>query len=356
METSALTAATSPQGVLALYQFPDDTETKTLYQYYGPGGTNLFETLFNRNAPVGGWILAGVTESITTAQLIARGMLYTPGKSYTTKCPGAGAVGLDTSTARGVGAVGSLGTLGVSSVAMVSSVGGASSLGFAAAGTAIGSALGFATLGLGLAIGPLLAIIEHHEHAVQAEDSTICSVANAVNASIPQIDQAVASGSISAAQGVRVMASLVQQMNAALLRISGKGDGSHPCNAGCVWQAILNMHLDFVNTFYTDLSPMKIPASVPPGSYAPYAATASVVSAIADKIQGGGVGSAYISNSTAGQNAANLNNAGSQNGTFSSVPNILTLGTGTNTGTSSSTWIILIGLVALGAFLLLHKG
>lgn len=353
MSVSALTAATSPQGVLALYNFPDSQEVETLYQYYGPSGKNLFATIFNRNAPVGGWALCGVTLDVATAQLLARGMLYTPGKSYTTPCPNNGLVPPNFSGAAGVGSAGNLARMGLSTTNQIGAGVAGSASDFASTG--LGSAIPIIGPILSLGIAAIMGIIKHHEEAVATEDSTICTVANAVNQTIPTLDSAVVSGAISPGQAIQAMVSFVQQMKNALLRISGVGDPSHPCNAGCVWQSLLDMHVDFANTFYVDVSPMKIAPAVSPGSYAPYAATASIVAATADTISPPG-GSAQIRFSTAGQDAPNLNNAGSQNGTFSSVPNILTLGTGTATTTGNLTWIILIALVALGAFLLMHKG
>jgi hypothetical protein len=117
------------------------------------------------------------------------------------------------------------------------------------------------------------------------------------------------------------------------------------------------MHLDFANTFYVDLSPMTLKQlPVAPGSYAPNAATAPIVAALADSAAPPG-GSPQILNGTAGADSSNLNAAGSQNGTFSTVPNVLVVGTGTAApapAASSSVWIIFIGLAVLAGLLLLH--
>jgi hypothetical protein len=225
-----------------------------------------------------------------------------------------------------------------------SSVGGASSLGFAAAGTVLSTALGTATLGVGLLLGPLLALIQHHAQAVQAEDTTVCNVVNAINATIPQIDQAVATGSITAAQGVQAMQTLVTNMKTALNSIlSG-------CNAACCWQALLNMHLDFANTFYKDISPMTPPAAAP-GSATAQTATAGTTAALVDSVAPP-AGSPQIANTP-----TYLSTAG---GTFGSIPVVPANGTGTAAVTGSVAMnplmLLIFGGLALWALIaLMHK-
>jgi hypothetical protein len=360
----------SVQEQLAYFKYPDTPAVDYLLATYGPKGSNLFTTIVNRNNPaVGDQNATGWWYESVIAHIVARGLLYISSVSGNA-CGGGVPRPASGTAAAGVGAVGSLGRVGIASVGMVSSIGGPASLGFAAAGSIAGDVLGFATLGLGLAIGPLMALIQHHGQAVQNEDNTICSVATSANQIIPQIDQAVATGSITAAQGIQAMASLVQQLNVQLNTVSGAGSSGHPCNAGCVYQAVLKTHLDFVTTsFYADISPMtqkQLP--VAPGTYAPNSASAPIVQALAktpipsSQVTGAitppGSGSPRMVQSLYEANSSNLNAAGSQNGTFSSVPNILTLGTGTAPPAvmGNSMWIILIGVVALGAFVLLHKG
>ena len=343
---------------LAHFKYPVTPGVEALLGRYGPNpGSNLFKTVTLRNNPApGDEIATGWWYETVAAQLCARGLLYVSSVSGNS-CTGGAPLPRSSAAAAGVGSAGSLARVGISSVGAISSVGGPASLGFAAAGTALSSVLGYATLGLGLALGPLMAIIQHHGQAVQAEDNTICSVATSANQIIPQIDQAVASGSITAGQGIQAMVALVTQLNVQLQTVSGKGSGGHPCNAGCVYQAWLKAHLDFSNTFYVDLSPMtqkQLP--VAPGTYAPNAASAPIVSALASS-RSAFQGSPQVFGSTANDSSSNLNAAGSQNGTFSTIPNVLTVGTGTEApGTMpSSMWIVLIAVAVLGGALILHR-
>jgi len=352
----------SVQSQLAYFKYPDTPGVEILLAKYGKSGNGLFTVIVQRNNPAPGDENAtGWWYESVVAHLVSRGLLYISSVSGNTcqagkNLPPAGGA------ARGVSAVGGMATVGIASVQAISAVGGASSLGFAAAGTALGATLGFATLGLGLTIGPIMAIIQHHGQAVQAEDNTICGVSTFANQTITQIDQAVASGSITAAQGIQAMRALVTQLNVNLNSVSGRGSGSHPCNAGCVYQAVLKAHLDFALTFYVDLSPMtQKQMPVAPGTYAPNAASAPIVAALAMRGTSPGsdssIGSPTLTGTFANADSPNLNAAGSQNGTFSSIPNILTIGTGTAApvAMSSSVWIILIGLAALAGFFLLHK-
>lgn len=323
------------QAMLASFGYIDNPGAEYLLNFYGPSGSNLFTVLMQRNAPSN---QAGCSWCYNEwiGHLVARGILYTSSVSGN-GCAKGNNLPSASAGAAGVSSAGALVRAGISSVSAISSIGGQASLGFAAAGSAVGDALGFATLGIGLAIGPLIALIQHHGQAVQAEDNTICSVATAANQTIPAIDQAVASGSVTAAQGIQAMNTLVTQLKVSLNSIL-KG-----CNAACCYQALLDMHLDFANTFYVDLSPMKTLPPVSPGSYAPAAASAPTVAAIADTISPP-PGSPQIVNSTAQQNSANLNAAASQGGTFSSIPNIVSAGTGTTpaTSTTDSSWILII--------------
>lgn len=129
----------------------------------------------------------------------------------------------------------------------------------ATAGISVG--LGVATAGIGLLLAPIMGIFAHHQQAVANEQSTICQVATAANQAIPQLDSLVISGQITAQQGIDGMRQLIDQLKSGLAPISGRGDSNHPCNAGCCYQAILECHADFAQTFYKDISPMgSLPA------------------------------------------------------------------------------------------------
>jgi hypothetical protein len=97
----------------------------------------------------------------------------------------------------------------------------------------------------------LAAIFQHHAKAVAKEQAAVCTAVEAANTYIPQIDAAVASGSIGAADGVaqmeRLVASIQQQI---LAPVSGPGKAGQPCNAGCCYQAILDAHVAFARLYY----------------------------------------------------------------------------------------------------------
>ena len=328
---------------------------------YSSAGNTFLETVVRRNMFAGPD--APTNYNFHVASLIARALIYSPSNGQPSwgysPCPNSGQVGLNESGVQGAVTVGRTIGLGVQGVTFASSVGGASSLGFAAAGTVASVALSTVTLGVGLVLGPLLALIQQHAQAVKAEDSGICSVKIAFDSTVPQIDLAVATGSVTAAQGYTAMQSLISSLIGALMPISGPGASGHPCNAGCEFQAMLKMHLDFSNQLYQDITTMKPLITVPGGVSIQPSQQAGITAQVANQIAPP-PGSAYIAQSTMQQNSNNLNAAGSQGGTFSAVPNILTDGTGTAAPVQtsmSSMWLILFGVVLLfGAIAFFHKG
>jgi hypothetical protein len=100
------------------------------------------------------------------------------------------------------------------------------------------------------------AISAHHATAVANEQAAICYVVGQFNQYLPQIDNAVASGQITAQQGIDAVTQLCSALKQTLGPISGVGSGGHPCNAGCCFGLELDAHAEFVQHFYPDLSPI----------------------------------------------------------------------------------------------------
>jgi hypothetical protein len=314
---------------MQLYGAPVGPVAQGIMQKYGNGkssfsssGSSFLETVVRRNASAAQ--TANYNGAI--AMLCARGFLYTTGcNCFTCFCPGAGQpVPVNSGGAAGVKLGAAAAGAGIAATSFVSSVGGASSLGFAAAGTVAGTALGAATLGLGLLVGPLLALIQHHAQAVAAQQGAVCSVVNAVNSTIPQIDYAVQTGSITPQQGITAIQSFATQMKQALAPTSGVGDSTHPCNGSCVWQSFIQMQADFAGTYYMDISPVNIRAANP-GAFTPQVASAGTTLAAVNTMMPP-PGSPTANGSPT---AAGANNPGS--GTFTSVQVIPAAGIGVGT-------------------------
>jgi len=84
----------------------------------------------------------------------------------------------------------------------------------------------------------------HHAQAVKTEQATLCDVTKKANAAIPQIDAMVASGTISAQDGISYMDSSMQQL------IQECGTIRKDCNAACVISSALQAHMDFARYYY----------------------------------------------------------------------------------------------------------
>ena len=84
----------------------------------------------------------------------------------------------------------------------------------------------------------------HHAQAVKTEQATLCDVTNKANAAIPQIDSMVASGQISAQDGISFMDNSMQQL------IGECGKIRKDCNAACVISSALQAHIDFARYYY----------------------------------------------------------------------------------------------------------
>jgi len=318
---------------------------------FSSSGESFLEQVVRRNASPDQ--IKNPNYNGTVATLIARQLLYSTASVAWTyaPCPGSGPVQLNLTAVNGVkiGAA-AIGT-GTSAVTAISSIGGSSSLGFAAAGTALSSVLGFASLGAGLVLAPLLAIVQAHAQAVQKEQSTICGVVNAFNTTVPLIDQSVGTGSITAAQGIAALQQFFSGLYGTLSSIAGAGDSSNPCNAGCEFQSVLKTHLDFASQFYMDLSPNAVPAAAP-GAYTPQTASAGVVQAqVVAAVPSGGSPVAVNSPSTSVPQVAGA-------GTFSSLNVVPTNGFGTTppvTPTTNPLLLLVLGAAAVWALIVFSK-
>lgn len=222
------------------------------YDRYWDKFANVWGPLAGRHTPSGpqpgdcSWFPSEVA-----AHMIARGILYY--KKSPGDCGKTTALGSNLSSGL------KYSQLGLGSVAAASST--PALVGAAGLTAATAGAIGLATFGVGLAIVPVMAIVQHHIQAVAKSEGTICAVAGASLEAIPQIDVMVAQGKLTAQQGVDALAQLITQLKTALEPVSGIGKSGHPCNAGCCYQAILDCHLDFAKIWYPELSPMATPTA-----------------------------------------------------------------------------------------------
>ncbi|SRR6266478_1787247 len=103
-----------------------------------------------------------------------------------------------------------------------------------AAGAAGATALGAATLGIGLVALPILAILAHHAQAVAQEQSTLCAVTNSWNAFADAVETQLAQGKIGIQDAMAALPQIYQQLSDALRGIT-KG-----FNAGAYFQRALD--------------------------------------------------------------------------------------------------------------------
>lgn len=127
----------------------------------------------------------------------------------------------------------------------------------AAAGTLAATAATAAT-GIGLLLLPITAIFTQHAMRVADEQKRACEVTLAVNQTIPAIDEAVASGTMSAEQGVGAVRSLAQNVRSIMESI--KKD----CNLACGFIGYMDAHVAFAEQLYPTIAPLPIVA-VPGG-------------------------------------------------------------------------------------------
>lgn len=178
--------------------------------------------------------------------LRARGILYyksKPGDCALPSMPSSSTVktGIQI-TESSLGAASTLGTLGVAGLAGAT------------------TALSVATLGVGLAAIPVLAIVQHHAAAVATEQATICNVAEMVNQAIPTADYQVQTGQLSPNDGITMMQYITQNA------IQGLDTIKKSCNAACVYEACLRAHMDFSKIYYPSISPIASQHPVAPGT------------------------------------------------------------------------------------------
>jgi hypothetical protein len=125
-------------------------------------------------------------------------------------------------------------------------------------------------------------IFAHHATAVRNEQEAECMINQITAQAIPQIDAAVESGNITVAQGIAYHAQIVAQCKSVLRPVSGVGNSSHPCNAGCVYGYALDALQYFAEVYYMDLSPLG-PGATAPQTYSP-ASSASIGKSIIDTL------------------------------------------------------------------------
>lgn len=152
------------------------------------------------------------------------------------------------------------GSAGVGTAATVSAL----TLG-ATAGATVG--LGIATAGIGLLAMPIIGIFTQHAQAVAQEQSVACSVTVPFNSQCAAIDEAVASGQVTAEQGIQLMANLTTELKKPLSGIR------KDCNLACGMMAYLDAHLDFARVLYPKIAPSKI-LSFSPGAVNDFAEAA----------------------------------------------------------------------------------
>lgn len=199
-----------------------------LYSYPGgftsPNLDGQYAIVAKRNTPPGA---PSSFAMVCEACLRARGLIYW--KSTPGDCPKPTA-----STGIGGGQV-----VGLSGQAAAGVLGGVGALAIPGVGPA-----------LSVAVAGLTELFTHHTQAVQTEQSTICAVAGYFNPLLRQIDAAVKAGTITDQEGIKYVQQFANQAIAGLQSIY------KPCNAACVYQAILRAHADFVGYFYPVLSPL----------------------------------------------------------------------------------------------------
>jgi hypothetical protein len=155
----------------------------------------------------------------------------------------------------------------------------ASTAGLSALETA-GVISGPATLGIGAAVGFAIAgiedIISHHAAAVSKEQTTLCYIAGTINQTLPQIDSAVASGTITPAQGASLVSQLMDKMKPILATIQ------QVCNAACVYSGVLSGHTAFAPIYYAQIAPMRVLAQSPGGAPTAFGSNPAGVPAMAN--------------------------------------------------------------------------
>lgn len=147
------------------------------------------------------------------------------------------------------------------------------------AGVALSSALGAATAGIGLVLGPILSIFTHHAQAVAQEKKALCSVNANVSQLVENVYASLAAGSISVSDAVQYMTNISTQVANSLKPIT------KDCNDSCGYVAILQAHVAFISS----LSPTS-QSSVA----SPTGALSGIGAAIQNLFGGSGTGSNWL--------------------------------------------------------------
>jgi len=150
------------------------------------------------------------------------------------------------------------------------------STGFAVAGVAASIAAPI-TMGASLLVGLFGSIFAHHAQAVKIEQQTVCAAVPAASDSLKAIDQAVQAGTITPAQGIQALQSLLSAFSSQVAQII-KLDDSH-CNAACVWVKQLQAIVLKKSSDYEDMQSVQQVAALPAASSS--AATAQTATGLA---------------------------------------------------------------------------
>jgi hypothetical protein len=114
--------------------------------------------------------------------------------------------------------------------------------------------IGGVTAGIGLALVPVMAILQHHAQAVAKEQATLCEVTAFVNSGF----QAVAQANVDWATRKQYFNQITQQGTGQAQGVTQKG--SHTCNAGCMMdQAILALRDLYIMLYATPPSSNILP-------------------------------------------------------------------------------------------------
>lgn len=128
--------------------------------------------------------------------------------------------------------------------------------------TALGTALGPATLGISALIGLFPLLFGHHGAAVKKEQSILCAAVPAANNYLQIIDDGVRTGKVSPQQGIDALNSLLSDFQSAVSPImsgTSPADGKS-CNAACTVYAALKAIVIYNQSQYQDLAAQTTPA------------------------------------------------------------------------------------------------
>lgn len=132
-----------------------------------------------------------------------------------------------------------------------------SAAGIATAVGAIGGALSIGlaavTAGVGLIVGPLIAAIEQKAKNISNFQQMLCTVGLTLAQAIPQIDDAVANGTISATDAANGLISLCQKCNQLLANVTTKAEEG----ASAIYRPGVLAHWDIAVKLYNDVAALR---------------------------------------------------------------------------------------------------